>query len=339
MGSRPRARTLSTRRLTPESAKRVVENDEYAAFARRILRSYARRIAIGDIDALTQMTGLADDIETAIRAAVTGLRDHGYSWADIGARLGVTRQAAQQRWGRPVMTTTTTPDYYAILGLTQAATTGQIKKAYRKLARQHHPDMNNGDPEAAEQFRLITEAYDTLTDPERRVRYDASYQPSPATGVSGFDPGQSQAVSLSCASSKHAGRPSAPTTPRSRPSSSSSPAAPTASRPDGATTPPGAGTSALDERTEIMVSGEGLRRDPRSVLGTLLHEAAHALAAARGIQDTSRQGRYHNRKFQAHAAELGIDTEHDPKLGWSITTVPDPTASRYADQLAELEPP
>ncbi len=86
-------------RLTPESARRVVENDEYAAFARRILRSYARRIAIGDIDALTHMTGLADDIETAIRTAIIGLRDHGYSWADIGNRLGVTRQAAQQRWG------------------------------------------------------------------------------------------------------------------------------------------------------------------------------------------------------------------------------------------------
>ena len=45
------------------------------------------------------MTSLADDIETAIRSAVTGLRDHGYSWADIGSRLGVTRQAAQQHWG------------------------------------------------------------------------------------------------------------------------------------------------------------------------------------------------------------------------------------------------
>jgi hypothetical protein len=45
------------------------------------------------------MTGLADDIETAIRNAVIGLREYGYSWAEIGTRLGVTRQAAQQRWG------------------------------------------------------------------------------------------------------------------------------------------------------------------------------------------------------------------------------------------------
>ena len=45
------------------------------------------------------MTGLASDIDTAIRNAVTGLRGYGYSWAEIGTRLGVTRQAAQQRWG------------------------------------------------------------------------------------------------------------------------------------------------------------------------------------------------------------------------------------------------
>ena len=45
------------------------------------------------------MTALADDLDTAIRDAITGLRGRGYSWADIGTRLGITRQAAQQRWG------------------------------------------------------------------------------------------------------------------------------------------------------------------------------------------------------------------------------------------------
>lgn len=91
--------TVNTR-LTPKPARPVVENDEYAAFTRRILRAYARRVATGDIEALTHMTGLADDVEAAIRTAVIALRDFGYSWADIGHRLGVTRQAAQQRWGR-----------------------------------------------------------------------------------------------------------------------------------------------------------------------------------------------------------------------------------------------
>jgi hypothetical protein len=85
--------------LTPDRAPRVVENDEYAAFARRVLRAYARRVADGDVEALTLMLGLSADIDDAIAQAVTGLRGFGYSWAEIGSRLGITRQAAQQRWG------------------------------------------------------------------------------------------------------------------------------------------------------------------------------------------------------------------------------------------------
>ena len=88
--------------LTPNRAGRVVENDEYAAFARRVLRAYARRIADGDVEALILMFGLAAEIDTAITEAVKGVRTLGYSWAEIGSRLGITRQAAQQRWGRPV---------------------------------------------------------------------------------------------------------------------------------------------------------------------------------------------------------------------------------------------
>ncbi len=87
------------RTLTPKRRRDVVENDEYAAFARRIVRAYARRVATGDVEALADMTTLAADVEAAIRVAVIGLRNFGYSWADIALRLGVTRQAAQQRWG------------------------------------------------------------------------------------------------------------------------------------------------------------------------------------------------------------------------------------------------
>jgi hypothetical protein len=87
--------------LTPNRAGRVIENDEYAAFARRVLRAYARRVADGDVEALTLMLGLSAEIDTAISQAVSGLREFGYSWAEIGVRLGITRQAAQQRWGRP----------------------------------------------------------------------------------------------------------------------------------------------------------------------------------------------------------------------------------------------
>jgi hypothetical protein len=83
--------------MTPASPP--VENSQYAAFTRRILRAYARRVSAGDIDALADITILAVDIDDAIRSAVTGLRDTGYSWAEIGTRLGITRQAAEQRWG------------------------------------------------------------------------------------------------------------------------------------------------------------------------------------------------------------------------------------------------
>ena len=85
--------------LTPNRAPKLVENDEYAAFARRVLRAYARRVATGDVEALTLMLGLSAEIDDAIAQAVTGLRGSGYSWAEIGSRLGITRQAAQQRWG------------------------------------------------------------------------------------------------------------------------------------------------------------------------------------------------------------------------------------------------
>ena len=85
--------------LTPNRPRRPVDNGEYASFARRVLRAYARRVATGDIDALTAMTDLSTEIDAVIGQAVTGLRGFGYSWAEIGTRLGITRQAAQQRWG------------------------------------------------------------------------------------------------------------------------------------------------------------------------------------------------------------------------------------------------
>ena len=100
---------------------------------------------------------------------------------------------------------------------------------------------------------------------------------------------------------------------------------------------PGRWNVAGEQRAEIMISGEGLRRSAREVLGTLLHEAAHALAAERGIQDTSRQGRYHNTRFAQLAQELGIEVGKNPSLGWSLTTVPDSTARDYAAQIRALQ--
>ena len=88
---------------------------------------------------------------------------------------------------------------------------------------------------------------------------------------------------------------------------------------------------------EIFVGGEGLERDARGVLATLLHEAAHALADVRGVKDTSRQGRYHNRRFKLLAEELGLIVTQVPVIGWSATSLADATAERYRDTLAALE--
>ena len=86
------------RDLTSNRRRRYVENDEYAAFARRVLRAYGRRITQGDIDAITELNDLFEEVESALGRAVLGLRLLGYSWADIGKRLGVTRQSAHERW-------------------------------------------------------------------------------------------------------------------------------------------------------------------------------------------------------------------------------------------------
>ena len=63
-------------------------------------------------------------------------------------------------------------DYYEILGVPRTATEDEIKKAYRKLARKHHPDVNPNDKSAEEQFKKINEAYEVLSDAEKRKKYD-----------------------------------------------------------------------------------------------------------------------------------------------------------------------
>ena len=62
-------------------------------------------------------------------------------------------------------------DHYEVLGVSRDASPEEIKKAYRRLARELHPDVNPGE-EASERFKLVTHAYDVLSDPEQRQRYD-----------------------------------------------------------------------------------------------------------------------------------------------------------------------
>ncbi len=87
---------------------------------------------------------------------------------------------------------------------------------------------------------------------------------------------------------------------------------------------------------EVFVAGEGLGAGARSVLGTLLHEAAHAVATTRGIADTSRQGRYHNRRYRTVAAEIGLTVAESPPWGWTATDLTDATAADYAQEVAAL---
>jgi hypothetical protein len=89
------------RRMTRKRRGPAVENDQYAAFLRRALRAYARRIAAGDIDSFTEMAAIAAEMDQVLRHAVAGLRAAGFSWADIAARTGTTRQAAWKRWASP----------------------------------------------------------------------------------------------------------------------------------------------------------------------------------------------------------------------------------------------
>src|SRR4051812_19521297 len=67
-------------------------------------------------------------------------------------------------------------DYYAVLGVPASASQDEIKKQYRKLAAKHHPDKNPNDPKAADTFKAISEAYQTLGDAEKRKQYDQMRQ-------------------------------------------------------------------------------------------------------------------------------------------------------------------
>jgi molecular chaperone DnaJ len=77
-------------------------------------------------------------------------------------------------------------DYYAVLGVSRDASPEEIKRAYRQLARQHHPDANRDDPEAGERFKEITRAYEVLSDPAKRQRYDMFGDERAGAGAAGF---------------------------------------------------------------------------------------------------------------------------------------------------------
>src|ERR687893_1479007 len=95
-------------------------------------------------------------------------------------------------------------DYYETLGVGRDASTEDIRRAYRKLARQYHPDVNK-EPDAEDRFKEVSEAYEVLRDPEKRGRYDrlganwkAGQDVSGASGFEGFGGGGSQGTGGVC---------------------------------------------------------------------------------------------------------------------------------------------
>lgn len=94
--------------------------------------------------------------------------------------------------------------------------------------------------------------------------------------------------------------------------------------------------SGADRLSEVFVAGEGLAHGSAGVLTTLLHEAAHGLAYVRGVADTSRQGRYHNKCFKALGEELGLAISQDATRGWSGTALPLETAAVYEEAAERL---
>jgi len=87
-------------------------------------------------------------------------------------------------------------DYYSTLGVSKTSSEKEIKQAYRKLARKHHPDVNPGDKSAETRFKEINEAYEVLGDPAKRKKYDElganwrAYEQAGAAQGGGFDPSQ-----------------------------------------------------------------------------------------------------------------------------------------------------
>ena len=85
-------------------------------------------------------------------------------------------------------------DYYDVLGLERGASEGDIKKAFRKMAMEHHPDRNQHDPKSEARFKEVNEAYDVLKDGQKKAAYDrfghAAFENGHGASAGGFRPGQ-----------------------------------------------------------------------------------------------------------------------------------------------------
>jgi DnaJ-class molecular chaperone with C-terminal Zn finger domain len=150
-----------------------------AAFVNVILLFWLMTFVVGALPSAGRSGGGTTTVAGSAPGTPRGATARGYDGAATLARVrsrpaqarrrsyasrrrpGQPRSTAASRKGRGM--TASTADYYGILGLTSDATLADVKKAYRKLARQHHPDRNNADPGAIDRFRRITEAYEYLS--------------------------------------------------------------------------------------------------------------------------------------------------------------------------------
>jgi hypothetical protein len=103
------------------------------------------------------------------------------------------------------------------------------------------------------------------------------------------------------------------------------------------TTMPAWSSNDGEEFLELLITGEGLTRGGRAVFGTLAHEMAHAYNIAKGVKDTDTNGR-HNMKFKATAERVfGLEISNHKSIGWSVTEVPEATATLWAELIADID--
>lgn len=93
----------------------------------------------------------------------------------------------------------------------------------------------------------------------------------------------------------------------------------------------------VETMDEIMISPASMADGATEVMRVILHEAAHQLAKIRGIQDTSRQGRYHNKKFAILAEEVGLEVAKDPSIGTTTPNITVEALEMYAEVIAQLD--